>query len=59
MNIDDGRSERQRDKLLKKRKKKKIHPAEKNIENTGQTKCHGLLKNKKKLSKVLVEDCNI
>jgi len=50
MNIDDGRSERHRDNILKKRKKKKekIHPAEKNIEKTGQTKCHGLLKNKKK-----------
>lgn len=57
MNIDDGRSEGHRDNILK--KKKKIHSAEKNIEKTGRTQCHGLLKNKKKLGKVPVEDYNI
>jgi len=37
MNIDDGRSERHRDNILKK-KKKKIHPAEENIEKNETNK---------------------
>lgn len=48
MNIDDGRTERHRDNILKK-KKKKIHPAEKNTEKKrDQLNAAGLLKNKKK-----------